>query len=168
MSVFTPVCAAAFLPVVESPWSKPSPELIKQCKEDIFHQCIFLLFTVDFLEAQCDGIDVITWSGKQHHGVPIVGLWVADHPEQAILGLTSQASCPFCIDPHNAWHKISSKLKLRKAAAMQAAFAKAKTEYDAGHIRKMIDTLEHAGHACNSKVNTPFCPTPNALWVLRF
>jgi hypothetical protein len=162
-------CCVAYLPVVESPWTEAHKDKVKQYKEEIFHKSLFLLFTPAFLSAQYDGIDVQQFSGIKHHGVPIVGLWVADHPEQQLLALIDGSHCPWCLDAFNAWHDLSAPLKTRSVSKMQESFKRAEQLHQAGRYREYINCLKACGHTCNfQSVGSPFPPIPNALWMLRF
>ena len=160
--------AIAFFPVVESPWASPRKAALKQYKEDVFHQCIFHLFSVDFLEAQYDGIYVSTWAGKVYHGIPIVSLWVGDHPEQSILSLIHEGQCPVCGDVIGDFNNLNTSFKQRDVKKMQEAFVQAKEYFDEEEFGQMIRLLKSAGHACNSIVSYPYCPTLNSLWMLRW
>jgi hypothetical protein len=159
---------AAYLPVVDSPWSQAPSRKVKQHKEEIFHKSLFLLFPQEFLQAQYDGITVQQWGGVKHHGVPIVGLWVGDHPEQNLLALVGGSNCAFCKDGMDKWHDLCGKISIRKVASMQASFQEAEQHYRASRFSEMIKCLQKAGHTCNSLVSDPYPPVPNTLWMLRF
>ena len=154
-------CCVAYLPVVESPWTEAHKDKVKQYKEEIFHKSLFLLFTPAFLSAQHNGIDVQQFSGIKHHGVPIVGLWVADHPEQQLLALIDGSHCPWCLDAFNAWHDLSAPLKTRSVSKMQESFKRAEQLHQAGRYREYINCLKACGHTCNfQSVGSPFPPIP--------
>ena len=159
---------AAYLPVVDSPWSQAPSRKVKQYKEEIFHKSLFLLFPQEFLQAQYDGITVQQWGGVKHHGIPIVGLWVGDHPEQNLLALVGGSNCAFCKDGMDKWHDLCGKISIRKVASMQASFQEAEQHYRASRFSEMIKCLQKAGHTCNSLVSDPYPPVPNTLWMLRF
>ena len=88
--------------------------------------------------------------------------------EQQLLGLIDGGQCPFCTASLDEFHDLSSQVQIRKVKEMQEAFHIAQEHYSAGRHRQMIRTLKQAGHCCNSTVNVPYPPIPNALWMLRF
>ena len=159
---------AAYFPVLKYAWSERKLASVKQAKEELFHLSVAATFGYKFVQAQYTGIKVRTFSGKQYHGLPIVGLWVGDTPERHIVSLVNGSEDPASGERRETWNRLDQPFTIRSLAAAKQVYMQAEQHFKHGRHREMILLLKNNGFTCNSIISRPLRPLLNACFSFRF